>query len=34
MAIENGSTMPDGELTIVTDDGPKKVSTSEFFAGR
>lgn len=34
MSIENGSTIPDGELTIVTDDGPKKVSTSDFFGGR
>ena len=34
MAIENGSTMPDGTLVKVTDDGPQKLSASEFFGGR
>ena len=34
MAIEKGSTMPDGTLVRVTEDGPEKVSATEFFGGR
>ena len=34
MAITTGSTMPDGTLTRVTDDGPEQVAAADFFAGR
>ena len=34
MAIEQGSRMPEGTLTRVTDDGPEPVEASEFFGGR
>lgn len=34
MAIEIGSRMPDGTLTVVTDDLPREVAASEFFGGR
>jgi len=34
MAIKVGDKMPSGTLTVVTKDGPQKVSADEFFAGR
>ena len=34
MAIKVGDKMPSGTLTVVTKDGPQKVSADEFFAGK
>ena len=34
MTMETGSRMPDGTLTVVTDDGPEQVEASKFFGGR
>ena len=34
MAIKVGDKMPSGTLTIVTEDGPQKVSAEEFFKGK
>ena len=34
MAIEKGSSMPEGTLVKVTPDGPEQVKASEFFGGR
>lgn len=34
MAIKVGDKMPSGTLTVVTKDGPQKVSADEFFGGK
>jgi glutaredoxin/glutathione-dependent peroxiredoxin len=34
MAIKVGDKMPSGTLTVVTKDGPQKVSADEFFANK
>jgi glutaredoxin/glutathione-dependent peroxiredoxin len=34
MAIKVGDRLPNATLRLVTDDGPKPVNTSEYFAGR
>src|SRR5262245_20399279 len=34
MTIKVGDKMPSGTLTVVTKDGPQKVSADEFFAGK
>jgi peroxiredoxin len=34
MTIKVGDKMPSGTLTIVTEDGPQKVSAEEFFKGK
>lgn len=34
MTIKVGDKMPSGTLTLVTKDGPQKVSADEFFAGK
>lgn len=34
MAIQVGDTLPEATFTIMSDEGPKPVTTSEFFNGR
>jgi peroxiredoxin len=34
MTIKVGDKMPSGTLTVVTEDGPQKVSAEEFFKGK
>lgn len=34
MPIKAGDTMPSGTLTLVTDEGPQKISAEEFFKGK
>ena len=34
MAISPGDTVPDVKLTRIEDDGPDRISTADFFAGR
>ena len=34
MTIKAGDTMPEGQFTTMTDDGPKPVTSSELFGGK